>query len=184
MVVSDVILGTLVFQSIFTQVNSSQEEALTCTSVPSFDFLTPVWNHLPKWLAQTKYRTPVDSAHTAFHHVYKTSEDSQTFISKHPEYNNHSASNLGGTRTSWIDIYPIQDKLKDEERKNETSSTFVEIGGGLQREVSTLISRFPHLSLFVLQHSPAAVSNLELDGIEVIAHDILEPQPIRGLPSV
>ncbi|MCJ1240011.1 hypothetical protein MMC14_008011 [Varicellaria rhodocarpa] len=145
-----------------------------------FDFLTPVWNHLPKWLAQTKYRTPVDSAHTAFHHVYKTSEDSQTFISKHPEYNNHSASNLGGTRTSWIDIYPIQDKLKDEERKNETSSTFVEIGGGLQREVSTLISRFPHLSLFVLQHSPAAVSNLELDGIEVIAHDILEPQPIRG----
>ena len=56
-----------------------------------------------------------------------------------------------------MDIFPIEDKLKDEEGKSEMSSTFVEIGRSLRREVSTLMSRFPHWYRSLLQDCPTAI---------------------------
>ncbi|KAK4498764.1 hypothetical protein PRZ48_009274 [Zasmidium cellare] len=79
-------------------------------------------------------------------------------------------------QNQWFDIYPVRERLDDK------SHVFIDLGGGAGHDVASLKSRFPDLpGRLVLQDLPAVVKGVELpSGIEVIPHNMFEPQPIKG----
>lgn len=60
---------------------------------------------------------------------------------------------------------------------------FVDVGGGHGHQCIQLRDKYPHLQgRLVLQDLPEAVNHLpSLDGVRVMAHDIFQPQTIKGM---
>ena len=84
-------------------------------------------------------------------------------------------------RASWMDFYPIERQLGDGSLQDRQAVMFVDIGGGMGHEAIAVHKRFSNLpGRFVLQDLPAVVTQVDLDGVEVMAHDFFEPQPLRG----
>ena len=84
-------------------------------------------------------------------------------------------------RASWMDFYSVEEKLGDGASEHEDAVLFVDVGGGMGHEASAVRKRFPKLpGRYVLQDLPAVVSEVHIDGVEVMAHNFFERQPIKG----
>ena len=84
-------------------------------------------------------------------------------------------------RANWMDFYPVERQLGDGSLQDRQAVMFVDIGGGMGHEAIAFLKRFPNLpGRVVLQDLPAVVAQVDLDGVEVMAHDFFEPQPLHG----
>ncbi|KAL6715997.1 hypothetical protein ACLMJK_006959 [Lecanora helva] len=150
----------------------------------NFDFLGPIWTSIPSWLAANQYRNPDDMSDTAFHIGHGTKENLSSFMARNPRYLDAyqrymTSANEG--RASWMDFFPVQERLGKNAHKNQEAVFFVDIGGGMGHEASALHKRFPELpGRFVLQDLPEVVSQVQAEGLEVIPHDFFNPQPVKG----
>ena len=92
---------------------------------------------------------------------------------------NLSMSGFDEGRASWMDIFPVEQKLSNGVDNN--GILFVDVGGGLGHEALALKKRFPKLpGKLILQDLPQTVQDLQLEGVEVMAHDFLTPQTVKG----
>ena len=80
-----------------------------------------------------------------------------------------------------MDFFPVEEKLGNGVREDKDAVLFVDVGGGMGHEVSALRKRFPKLpGRCALQDLPAVVSQVSIEGIEVIAHSFFDRQPLEG----
>ncbi|MCJ1295761.1 hypothetical protein MMC34_007325 [Xylographa carneopallida] len=147
-----------------------------------FTYLSPIWNYLPKYLEETNYQNPSNISNTAFNLVYRTAKPCFQYIMEHHAWKdpfNLSMSGFDEGRASWMDIFPVEQKLSNGVDNN--GILFVDVGGGLGHEALALKKRFPKLpGKLILQDLPQTVQDLQLEGVEVMAHDFLTPQTVKG----
>ena len=142
---------------------------------------------LPSFLSESSYRNPTDPTHCPFQEGFQTSEVFFGWFPKQPEQFNDftlwmTAQRQG--RPTWLDFYPVEENLGTGSRaSNDTDSvTLVDVGGGIGHEIEQIRNRYPTLGgRFILQDLPDTLKQaLSLPGLEVMPHDFLEPQPIKG----
>ena len=70
-------------------------------------------------------------------------------------------------------------------RNEKEAVVFVDVGGGLGQEISTLRQMVPNLpGRTILQEVPEMVQSFPgTEGIEVMEYDFFKPQPIHGKPD-
>ena len=121
----------------------------------------------------------------AFHVAHHTTDHFMKFLATKPNFQKALQLYMTGFsegRSSWMDIFPVKEKLGTDARDDQAAIMFVDIGGGMGHEAVALKKRFPDLpGRFVVQDLPEMVSGQNLDAeIEFMAHDFFTPQPLKG----
>ena len=97
-------------------------------------------------------------------------------------FNTYMAGNES-SRPSWIDWYPIEERLLRGIRAEDDAVVMVDIAGGRGHYLTAFRGRFPHIKgRWILQEVPDVIddiSNLD-SSIERMKHDMFEPQPVKG----
>lgn len=135
-------------------------------------------------MKKTGYKNPTDQSYTAFHDAWNTTTDVYSWVMNHPEhlepFNKYMA--LRGKdqpKNSWLNVYPVSKKILglDSERP-----VFVDVGGGIGHKAAEFLEKYPDMSgRVILQDLPNSIAKaLPTQGVEKIAHDFFQPQPVKG----
>jgi len=83
---------------------------------------------------------------------------------------------------SWFEVYPAARKLAEMPALEDDNVMLVDVGGGHGHEVAGFAKAFPNVKgRMVLQDLQATLESLKLsNGIETMAHDFFQPQPVKG----
>lgn len=81
---------------------------------------------------------------------------------------------------SWLNVYPVHEEtagLTDPER-----ALYVNVGGGIGHQCAQFREKYPDIpGRIILQDLPDTIARaLPTAGVENMAHDFFEPQPVRG----
>lgn len=84
---------------------------------------------------------------------------------------------------SWLSIYPVHEAtqgLTDPQRP-----LYVNVGGGIGHQCAQFREKYPNIpGRVILQDLPVTVERaLPIPGVENMAHDFFEPQPIKGMKT-
>lgn len=80
---------------------------------------------------------------------------------------------------SWLTVYPVSEECKD---VDPSRPVYVNIGGGIGHQCAQFKETFPNIpGRVVLEDMPHSIAKaLPTPGVENIAHDFFEPQPVKG----
>lgn len=84
---------------------------------------------------------------------------------------------------SWLSVYPVQERLGDDgDGCRPSRPLYVNIGGGIGHQCAQFRERYPDVpGRVVLQDLPHSIAAaLPTPGVENMAHDFFEPQPVEG----
>ena len=87
------------------------------------------------------------------------------------------------TRPSWIDWYPVEERLLKDAKADNAAVLMVDIAGGRGHYLAAFKDKFPHArGRMILQEVPNVIRDVQgLDSsIERMEHDMFEPQPVKG----
>ncbi|CAD6578694.1 MAG: hypothetical protein ASARMPRED_008804 [Alectoria sarmentosa] len=148
-----------------------------------FDVLSPNWNKLPAFLKETHYRNPTDFMNAAFHKAHNTTLHFMNFLATRPDFQRSFhvyMSGLDQGQTDWLDFFPVEEEIGKGARQDPESIIFVDIRGGMGRECLALKKRYPRLpGRFINQDLPQFLSDQTLDGVESMAYNLFNPQPLK-----
>jgi hypothetical protein len=121
--------------------------------------------------------------HTVFQDAHNTTLHAFSWFSEHPEnltYFNNFMAFRREPELSWLTVYPITEEAKDCNDANRP--VYVNIGGGIGHQCAQFKKAYPDIpGRVILQDMPHSIANaLQTPGVENMAHDFFEPQPIRG----
>ena len=85
-------------------------------------------------------------------------------------------------RPNFADFYPVDKQLVQGFSSDQDAVLFVDVGGAYGQEILEMKQRTPALpGRTVLQDQPNVIKGCsETHGLEIMAHNFFEPQPIRG----
>ncbi|KAL8708122.1 MAG: hypothetical protein Q9220_006976 [cf. Caloplaca sp. 1 TL-2023] len=136
-----------------------------------------------------QYQNPIKSTTSAF--AYATGSEFWAQLkneSSHAEtFNSFMATRRQG-RPNWYDTYPIEKEPTASSTSNVQSIDvfLVDIGGNLGHDLINLKAKIPHIrGRLILQDLPAVITHASFareSGIEAMAHNFFEPQPIKHAP--
>ncbi|KAI4088972.1 MAG: hypothetical protein LQ344_005724 [Seirophora lacunosa] len=154
---------------------------------PPFDFVGPVFQKMPEFLAKNDYRFPT-AYHGPFQATYDTEMSGYDYIMEPRWADTLTDCNLfmkgrreGGV--SWLEFYPFADNVLTDADTNPDAVTVVDVGGGLGHGLTELKDKFPELKgRLILQDLPKTIEHAgDGEGIfEPTAHDFFTPQPVQG----
>ena len=81
----------------------------------------------------------------------------------------------------WADerAYPVKERLNGVEAQDDV--LIVDVGGGKGHDLAEFKSRFPEIQgRLVCQELPYLVPEIKVEGVEPMAHDFRNPQPVKG----
>ena len=87
------------------------------------------------------------------------------------------------SRPSWIDWYPVEERLLKDAKADTDAILMIDIAGGRGHYLTAFKERFPYIKgRLILQEVPNVIEDIEsLDSsIERMKHDMFEPQPVKG----
>lgn len=87
------------------------------------------------------------------------------------------------SRPSWIDWYPVEERLLKDAKADDNAVLIIDIAGGRGHYLATFKQRFPHIKgRLILQEVPKVIDDTRsLDSsIERMKHNMFEPQPVKG----
>lgn len=142
------------------------------------------YQETPAYLKQIGYKNPTDETSTAFHFAYQTKTHPFQWMVEHPEQLDHFNRYMALRRQaelSWLSVYPVREEtagLTDPERP-----LYVNVGGGIGHQCAQFKEKYPDIpGRVVLQDLPSTVDQaLPTPGVENLAHDFFQPQPIKGM---
>ncbi|KAI0111777.1 S-adenosyl-L-methionine-dependent methyltransferase [Daldinia grandis] len=147
-----------------------------------FGLTAPQYQCLPDLLKQTGYQTPVDDAKTAFHLAFRTTLDPFSWFAQNPTYlaDFHAYHALRRQPdATWLSVYPIETEAAG---WPANQPLYVNVGGGVGHQCAQFKEKHPNLGgRVILQDLPHSVAEaLPTPGVENIAHNMFEPQPVIG----
>jgi hypothetical protein len=163
------------------------------TRPPSLSTVAPAINALPQFLRENKYHSQLaDPAHIPWYLAHATAEPIFKWISARPDVLKNFMGWMAGQR----DGLPSFLSVVDFEREfatvggavNSETPVFVDVGGSMGHQCVAVRNTYPHLvGRVILQDLPTTVDKVRanplpgFEGVEVMAHDIFMPQPIKGI---
>ncbi|KAL9119594.1 MAG: hypothetical protein Q9187_003853, partial [Circinaria calcarea] len=149
------------------------------------DFLNPVYQALPGYLASNDYRAPSDPCNTVVQKAFGIEgKDLIGILTEKPD----SARGFGTLMSTWgegnsliQDLYPVNDILPKGFEASGDQVMFVDVGGGYGQKTIALKKACPELpGRFIVEDLPGTIKNApKVDGIEMIGHDFFTEQPIK-----
>ncbi|RDK37168.1 S-adenosyl-L-methionine-dependent methyltransferase [Aspergillus phoenicis ATCC 13157] len=153
----------------------------------AFETCGPASQAVPGFFADNNYADITDNKNTPFQKAFQTDVTCFEWLAKHPKLFDALQQVMTGLKsTDWFLNF---DLFQQEAHRAASSQVhlgedifFVDVGGGHGHQCIQLIDKYPHLpGRLVLQDLPEAVNHLPpLDGVRVMAHDIFQPQTIKG----
>lgn len=148
----------------------------------SFENGNILFQEMPAFLRKKKYPDITDGRATVFQAALQTDLGNYTWFSRHPEYRESLINFMAiqqTVRDRWMDEYPIE---RDTHDGDPALPLFVDIGGNVGHFCAKFKKVFPTVpGRVILQDLPSTLANaLPTPGVEALAHDFFEPQPIRG----
>ncbi|KAF7595501.1 hypothetical protein BBP40_005837 [Aspergillus hancockii] len=145
-----------------------------------YQLITPVFYELPKFLKKTGYADPATSSRLAFHDAKNWDGGVFERINAFPEegalfdkYMQFQQNNV----TNWANIFSLVDG-----KASPDEVLFVDVGGGIGHQCARLRAHYPDLQGRVVVQDVERVIDaaVPIEGVEKMAHNIFDPQPIKG----
>lgn len=101
---------------------------------------------------------------------------------KHLDYFNDYMALRRKPQLSWLTVYPVAEEARGWDAKDNSRAIYVNIGGGIGHQCAQFRERYPDLpGRVILQDLPHSIAQaLPTAGVENLAHNFFEPQPIKG----
>lgn len=149
--------------------------------------------NLPEHLANTSYKEPEDSGHTAYIDTPLNPEKLSFFARcrwqpEHQESFAGCMSNITNHKQNWTDYFDTRAILRDEQVSaliKTATPIFVDVGGSTGLDVTRFLEKHPDVpeGSIVLQDVPDVVAMAKVDSkINKMPHDFFKAQPILGRP--
>ncbi|KKK22285.1 aflO/ omtB/ dmtA/ O-methyltransferase B [Aspergillus ochraceoroseus] len=146
-----------------------------------FDISGPCTQILPDYLAERNYQDITSNKDCVFQKAFNTDV---TMFEWMPQYPKHMQS-LGHLMALkrpvvWVDYFPVLEELGD--FPGPDKALMVDVGGGFGQQSKALRAKFPNLAgRVIVQDIPQTLAGAQpAEGVEFIAHNFFEPQPIQG----
>ena len=146
---------------------------------------------MPEYFKSHGYKSPPDPTDGPFQYTFKTKMNFWDYISQRPEdaetFNTFMRASRTG-RSSWVNWFPVQERVIDGSKNKEASDVIlVDVGGGHGHDLLDFRNKFPNLPgrliLQDLPHTISEVAKIDLENrIETMEHDFFAPQPVKGSP--
>ncbi|KAI1419241.1 S-adenosyl-L-methionine-dependent methyltransferase [Xylaria sp. FL1777] len=148
----------------------------------SFYTIGPQYQVLPSFLKTTGFIEPRDELHTAFQEAWHTPLDAFSWFANQPDhlaYFNEFMALRREPKLSWLSVYPVREVTGQLDRDQ---AVYVNIGGGIGHQCVQFKEKFPHVpGRVILQDLPHTITKaLPCEGVEYMAYDFYEPQPVIG----
>lgn len=138
---------------------------------------------IPEFLKKNGYRNPTDETDRAFIMGWGTRDSTFDIMLKVPNAMRHFQQYMSLRRDatmSWLAVCPVREEtagLTDPDR-----ALYVNVGGGIGHQCAEFRAKYPDIPGRVInQDLPDAVAlALQTPGVENMAHDFFQPQPVRG----
>lgn len=151
----------------------------------SFDGMIPTFHHLSSFLAKSNYQVPNDNANGPVQHALQTDKPFFAILQENARLGsafNDFMTGYGKARPSWVDYYPVQDRILTGSSKE--TPLLVDVGGGLGRDIAHFHATFPDAAgTLVLQDTPSVITQAQSSSprlssaITGTSHDFFTPQP-------
>ena len=165
---------------------SETDDVLPYTSLSSFDFGAKCLIELPQYFKVHGYKCPQDATAGPFQQALRTNLPAFEYWATLPgvlqTFNTYMTGNQS-SRPSWIDWYPIEERLLRGIKVDDNAVVMIDIAGGQGHYLAAFRDRFPYVKgRFILQEVPDVIDDIpNLDSsIESMKYDMFEPQPVKG----
>lgn len=148
-------------------------------------YFQSVTTKAPEYLAQHNYVSPTSPQKAPY--VWANGLTDTTFfghLSQEPKYGPAFAGMMRAEsegKPTWSDgqLYPVKEKLTDVEDSN--GALVVDIGAGNGQDLEWFHKNHPDMKgRLILQDLPYITDSVKLDGIEAMAHNFYDEQPVKG----
>lgn len=153
----------------------------------SWDQGTTVAIEMPSFFEERGYQQPEDPRRGIFQYGIGTEKEAFEFWSTMPDVVdnfNTCMTGIRGSRPSWIEWFPVRERILVPESSNARSDVLlVDIAGGRGHDIRAFARKFADgKGRLVLQDLPSVISDIEQldDRIERMEHDFFKEQPIEG----
>ncbi|PYH88058.1 S-adenosyl-L-methionine-dependent methyltransferase [Aspergillus ellipticus CBS 707.79] len=152
------------------------------------DITACVSQKLPEFLAKTHYRNPNSCTEGPFQYTFNTTDQFYTWLQKRPGFHASFNGMMKATErmdVRWTDIFPAAARFATFCGPQAAGVLrLVDVAGGTGHNIQDLVNTLPDLQAqFTLQDLPEVVAHWGVRGeaqVEVMAHDIFQPQPVPG----
>jgi hypothetical protein len=147
-----------------------------------FETIGPVYQTLPAFLKKTNYKNPVDENNTVFQDAWNTDKHTFKWFTDNPENLRYFNDYMRFRREpvlSWLSVYPVEQETQG---LDPSRAVYVNIGGGVGHQCAQFKEKYPSVpGRVILQDMPHSIAKaLPTPGVENMAHDFFQPQPIQG----
>jgi len=152
-----------------------------------FDFLTPGWILVPKFLKENKYQNPTSGTMTPFAEAYGFKDGATLWeilgTTSHMPAMGLWMSSFNDGHKNFLDIYPIMERLAPGASTDPEAVMMVDIGGGQGHQAIAMKAKFPDLPgryiVTDLAHGLPEKKDA-YPGVEFLVHDFMTEMPIKG----
>ncbi|KAF3763272.1 hypothetical protein M406DRAFT_48948 [Cryphonectria parasitica EP155] len=147
-----------------------------------FETVSPQYQVLPGFLKKIGYKNPTDELHTVFQEAWNTDIHQFAWFVDHPQnlaYFNDFMAFRRQPELSWLIVYPVKEHIQD---CRADRALYVNIGGGIGHQCAQFKEKYPDVpGRVILQDLPHSIAKaLQTPGVENMAHDFFDRQPIQG----
>lgn len=148
---------------------------------------------MPAYFERNGYKCPTEPRAAPLQYALDTDLIFWDYLERDPKALHDFDTFMTASRQNHLifaDWFPVQEQILNgydkRAAKDGASVLLVDIGGGRGQDVETFKNRFPTApGRMILQDLPRSVEHARLSpGIEAMAHDFMDPQPIKGSVSL
>ncbi|KAI1386128.1 O-methyl transferase B [Hypoxylon trugodes] len=158
------------------------EEVCVTAMKHYYELVAKQYQATPRFLKENNYQNPTDENNTAFKMGWSTEKQPFDLMLTLPGAMDNFHTYMALRRQaelSWLTVYPVRREvsgLTDHHRP-----LYVNIGGGIGHQCAQFREKYPDIpGRVILQDLPdTIVRALPTPGVENMAHDFFEPQPIK-----
>ncbi|KAL4882686.1 S-adenosyl-L-methionine-dependent methyltransferase [Aspergillus karnatakaensis] len=146
-----------------------------------YDLTMPTLARLPEYFRENKYTIPKEYAGSPMRWAVGQSQFEWLAQRRHQQtlFNSYMSSRRQG-KASWFDVYPIE-RLMSPPLTDEKQVFLVDIGGNQGHDLARFREKHPNLlGGLVLQDLSSVIAGHDGEGIEAMAYNFMESQPVKG----
>ena len=147
-----------------------------------FNIAGPSIQALPDFLKQRNYKKIESNQDTVFQKAFNTNLPFFQWMPQHPEHMISLGQLMALQRVShWVDSYAVPAEVESFGPTPE-KHILVDIGGGFGQQAIAFRDKYPEIpGRIVVQDIPETLAGATpVPGIELVAHDFFQPQPVQG----
>lgn len=141
----------------------------------------PAFQALPDFLKETGYKNQAPTP--AFQKGLDTDLGFFPWLKQHPDVLKDFQSLMGVPKEgNCFDVIPLDPSSSSESNGDYQRPVLVDIGGNTGQQAAKVIVKYPGLAgrVVVQDRAETIKSAPAVKGVELMAHDFLSPQPVRG----